>query len=203
MERNLTAADKEVLQDAINRALKAAARALRGNAFDKVAEIYYRIAYMLNDTGDDEGAQNFANAAKDYKVKNQLMVQINLSMKMADQAYESGDFAAVAENYFMVSSLAELFGDQATAIKFKIEAEKFEQSAQTQPQADRKGMMTMNEVVPRIQSHIPSAIKLKSNVSKTGSDLDGALMALGLVCSYCGNEIDPDFAICPKCQRPI
>jgi hypothetical protein len=203
MEKKLMSADKEVLQDAINRALKAANRALKVSAFDKVAEIYYRIAYMLNDVGDDETANVFANAAKDYKVKNQLIVQIESAMNTADEAYEKGDYATVAENYFMISSLADLFGDQATAVKFKIEAEKFQQSAQIQPQADKKGMMTMNEVVPRIQSHVPASIRLKSEVSRTGSDLDSALIALGLVCSYCGNEVDPDLHICPKCQHPL
>jgi tetratricopeptide (TPR) repeat protein len=199
--------EREAIQEAINRALKASNRALKVNDFNKVAEIYFRIAYMLNDLGDEEGAQNFAAAAKEFKLKNQIVVQINEAMKKADTAYSRADFVMVADNYFMISNLAELLGDNISADKYKEAAFKFQESVKEYPQMRTQQVASMKSYVPEIQSQIPSSIQLKPDDSRSPSkdrlNLNEALKALGLVCPYCGNEIDPDLKKCPKCGRAI
>lgn len=196
--------DREAVQKAINRALKAANRAYKGNKFAKVAEIYYRIASMLNDLGDEAGAQNFSMSAKKFKEKNQIITQINLAMKIADEAYAKGDFATVAENYFNISSLSELIGDTNTAERFRIEAEKFIKTAQIQPHISKTDI-SMSQLAPTIQSQIPSTVEIKT--SQTGPsptfELGNAMLALGLVCPHCGTEIGPDLEICPNCHKAV
>lgn len=199
--------EREAIQEAINRALKASGRALKVNDFNKVAEIYFRIAYMLNDLGDEEGAQNFAAAAKEFRLKNQIVIQINESMKKSETAYNRADFVTVADNYFMISNLAELLGDNISAEKYKEASFKFQEVVKEYPQLKTQHVASMKTYVPEIQSQIPSSIELKSNSSRVSSknklNLNDALRALGLVCSYCGREIDPDLAKCPKCGRAI
>jgi len=199
--------ERATIQDAINSALKSSNRALKLNNFNKVAEIYFRIAYMLNELGDEEGAQNFATAAKEFKVKNQIIIQINEAMKKADNAFADANFAAVADNYFMISNLADLLGDKDSAEKYKAAAFKFQDSMKGAPQIKSQRIPNIGQYITGIQSHIPSSIKLKTTPRKGASgehlNLDEALKSLGLVCAYCGKEIDPDLAQCPNCKRPI
>ncbi len=200
-------AEKDALQDAINRALKAANRAVRRKAYDKVADIYYRIASMLNEIGDQAGAQNFSSAAKQFKERNQIIGQINLAMKTADDAYNTRDYATVAENYFKISSLSELIGDKNTADRFKTEAEKFLKSVKTKVQVSKEGMKTMKEFTPSIQSQIPSSVKISTPSVQVASSshvkMDDAMMALGLVCPHCGTEINPELDVCPSCHKAL
>ncbi|MFX1294851.1 MAG: hypothetical protein ACFFD2_08360 [Promethearchaeota archaeon] len=199
--------DRESLQDAINRALKAANRALKANSFDKVADIYYRIAYMLNDLGDKVSAQNFSTAAKQFKEKNQLLTEINNTRALADEAYKKKDYTAVAENYLQISSLATAFGDMYTAKKFAVEAEKFMEIAKIQGEVNEPKIKTMKEIASNIQSKIPSTIKLKKDITrsepKNKLGYDEALVALGLICGYCGHSINPDLKKCPNCGKII
>ncbi|NVM54432.1 MAG: hypothetical protein HWN66_12075 [Candidatus Helarchaeota archaeon] len=195
--------NKEAVQEAINRALKAANRAVRGNKFAKVADIYYRIASMLNEMGDDAGAQNFANAAKKFKEKREIVEQIQNAMNIADGAYEVGDFKTVSETYFKVSSLSELIGDKTTADRFRTEAEKFAQTARIEPQMQKTGATTMQEFVPNIQSQIPSTFEIKKTRTKPAVNINHAMMTLGLVCPHCGAEIGPDLNLCPKCNKQL
>jgi tetratricopeptide (TPR) repeat protein len=199
--------DRDAIQDAINRALKAANRALRGNEFNKVAEIYFRVAYMLNELGDAEGAQQFATAAKEFKLKNQIIVQIHDAMKKADTAYSNRNYSVVADNYFMISNLAELLGDKDSAAQYKTAALKFQESIKAYPQVRKPHVASMGDYVAGIQSQIPSSVKVKASSGQTASggklDLNSALKALGLVCSFCGTEVNPDLAVCPKCNRPL
>lgn len=194
--------DRDAIQEAINRALKAANRALRGNEFNKVAEIYFRVAYMLNELGDGEGAQQFANAAKEFKLKNQIIVQIHDAMKKADIAFTNANYGAVADNYFMISNLAELLGDKDSAAQYKTAALKFQESLKERPQVRKPHMASMGDYVPGIQSQVPTSVKVKAS-SGERLDLNSALKALGLVCSFCGKEVDPDLVSCPKCGKPL
>jgi tetratricopeptide (TPR) repeat protein len=199
--------DRDAIQEAINRALKAANRALRGNEFNKVAEIYFRVAYMLNELDDAEGAQQFANAAKEFKLKNQIIVQIQDAMKKADTAFTNANYSVVADNYFMISNLAELLGDKDSAAQYKTAALKFQESVKERPQVSKPHMASMGDYVSGIQSHIPSSVKVKAGSGRTTSgerlDLNNALKALGLVCSFCGKEVDPDLVVCPNCNKPL
>jgi len=199
--------DKDAIQDAINRAINAANRAVKRNAYEKVADIYYRIASMLNDLGDEAGAQNFSNAAKQFKERNQIIGQINLAIQTADEAYGKVDYATVAENYFKISSLSELIGDKNTADRFKAEAEKFLKSAKSQPQASKTGMKTMKEFAPTIQSQVPSSVQLNPPSKQVATSrpvkIDDAMMVLGLVCPNCGAEVNPELDICPKCNKTV
>ena len=183
------------LEDAVDRAMKAASRALKNNDYAKVAEIYYRIAYMLNDLGDEEGAQKFASAAKDFKLKNEVITQIDLARKIADEAYDLGDFAKVAKYYHVIANLSQILGDNATAKQYAAAAEQFQKSADAYQQVATTSQTTMHEYVPNIQSQIPSMDELRKAFSKgaTGSvPLDEAMEVLGLVCTNCGHEIDRD-----------
>jgi hypothetical protein len=195
--------EKDALQNAINRALKAANRAYKANKFGKVAELYYRIASMLNDLGDEAGAQNFSSAAKKFKEKKQIIEQINLASQHADESYAIGDFAAVAESYFQISSLSELIGDKKTAERFKIEAEKFAQTARIQPQMQKKSAPAMTEMAPSIQSQIPAEVEIKNAGRERPVNLDKAMAALGLVCPHCGEEIAAELTKCPHCKKQI
>lgn len=199
--------ERTTIQDAINSALKASNRALKSNNFTKVAEIYFRIAYMLNELGDGEGAQNFATAAKEFKVKNQIIIQINEATKKAEGAFANADYAAVADNYFMISNLADLLGDKTSADQYKAAAFKFQDAIKVTPQIKSQRIPNIGQYISGIQSHIPSSIKLKTTPRKGASgehlNLDESLKSLGLVCAYCGKEIDPDLVQCPNCKRPI
>ncbi|MDD1778566.1 MAG: hypothetical protein LUQ65_10395 [Candidatus Helarchaeota archaeon] len=199
--------DRDAIQEAINRALKAANRALRGNEFNKVAEVYFRVAYMLNELGDAEGAQQFATAAKEFKLKNQIIVQIHEAMKKADIAYSNGHYGVVADNYFMIANLAELLGDKNSATQYKAAAQKFQEAVRERPKVQKPHVASMGDYVAGIQSQVPSSVTVKASSAKTPSgeqlDLNSALKALGLVCSFCGKEVDPDLAVCPKCKRPL
>jgi tetratricopeptide (TPR) repeat protein len=199
--------NKESMQDAINRALKAANRALKAKTYDKVGDIYYRVAYMLNDLGDTENAQKFSEAAKQYKEKNQLLTEIKAIMIVADGAIKKKDYASVAENYLKVASLAEAFGDQATSDKFILEADKFLEMAKIQNLAEPPTLATMSEVSSDIQAQIPAAVEIKptttADVKKKSLGYDEALVALGLICPYCGFDIDPDFKVCPNCAQKL
>ncbi len=207
--------DNNELQDAINRALKSANRALKIKAFDKVADIYFRIAYMMNEVGDEAAAENFATAAKRYKEKNNIMREINVTMGIADAAYEKRDYASVAENYLKISSLAEIFGDKATANKFKDEASKFLSmvTIQLKPEKpkipEKQQLKSMVAVSSDIQAQIPSTIEIKQDAAhfkptqQKPVKIDDALVALGLVCPACGKDVSPDLAKCPNCNQPI
>jgi hypothetical protein len=199
-------AEDSGFQDAINRALKAASRALKANAYGKVADIYYRIAYMLNDIGDEAAARKFSDAAKQYKEKNYFLTEIRNTKELADQAYNKKDYSGVAENYLKISSLATAFGDMDTAKRFAHEAEKFMGLAKLQVGAEEAKLTTMTEISSNIQSEIPATIELKSGsrhikTSKLG--YDDALVALGLICGNCGHEINPDYKNCPNCGNKI
>lgn len=199
--------DRDAIQEAINRALKAANRALRVNEFNKVAEIYFRVAYMLNELGDAEGAQQFATAAKEFKLKNQIIVQIHEAMKKADNAYSNADYGIVADSYFMISNLAELLGDKDSATQYKTAALKFQESIRDYPKIRSRPVASMGDYVSGIQSQVPTSVKIKASSGRTTSgerlDLNSALKALGLVCSFCGKEVDPDLVVCPNCNKPL
>ncbi|MHA1267638.1 MAG: hypothetical protein ACTSRS_20545 [Candidatus Helarchaeota archaeon] len=199
--------ERELLQEAINRAIKSANRALKRKAFGKVAEIYYRIASMLNDLGDDAGAQKFADAAKQFKERNQIIEQINEAIRTADIAYEKKDYATVAENYFKISSLSELIGDLETAKKFKQEAENYLATIKTQPQLGEPELASIKTMNPSFQSQMPINTELKNTFhlkeKSQPFDLGNAMIALGLVCPSCGAEINPELDTCPHCKNPI
>lgn len=199
--------DKAGLQEAIDRALKVANRAIRAKNFGKVADIYYRVASMLNDLGDQAGAARFSSAAKQFKEKNQVIEQINEAYEESNIAYNKGDYTTVAENYFKISSLSELIGDMKTAKQFKMEAEKFLTSLKSRPEAKKEEMKTMTEIAPAIQSQVPSSVDLNRDVQKlnlnTRVDLGDAMLTLGLICPHCGSEINPELDLCPKCNKPI
>ncbi|MHA1131531.1 MAG: zinc ribbon domain-containing protein [Candidatus Helarchaeota archaeon] len=199
--------DREIMQNAINRAIKAANRALKAKAFDKVGDIYYRIAYMLNDLGNTEDAQKFSEAAKQYKEKNQLLTEIKNIMTVADEAIKKKDFMSVSENYLKVASLAEAFGDKATSEKFVLEAEKFLEMAKIQSQTRETNLTTMTEISSNIQATVPASIEIKptrsAEIKKKSLGYDEALVALGLICPYCGFDIDPDFKVCPNCGKKL
>ncbi len=199
--------DKEAVQEAINRALKAANRALKVKAFDKVAEIYYRIAYMLNDMDEEEAAHKFSEAAKQFKEKNNIMIEINGNLALADEAYKQKDYRAVAENYLKISSLAELLGDIQTSKKFMVEADKFLEMATMQVESKVSEMLNMSDIASNIQSKVPTEVTIRTHkpAIKTKSTLgyDEAMVALGLICGHCGADINPDMKTCPKCGKPI
>ena len=200
-------AEKKELQEAINRALKAANRALKKNDFEKVADIYYRIAYMMNDLGDLETARKFSEAAKQFKEKNRILNEINNLMAVADAAYQNHDYISVAENYLKISSLAEIFGDKSTSQRFKTEAEKFLEMAKLQLKTGAPKIASMSNFASSIQSQVPSSIQLQPGVargkSKSSLGYDEALVALGLICRHCGKDIDPDLKKCPNCGNLI
>ena len=171
------------LRESINRAINAAKIAYKNREYSKISDLYYNVASMLHELGDEQNAIKFSNSAKKFRERVILEQKaIEVRKQLPKEVQESIKHSPISQ-----VKLSTIKPQQTVS-----------QVVRT-PQAPRKGIPTPKSNVP---SHLsPSALgSMKINIDK----LDKFMESLGIRCPSCGEIIkDPKITKCPKCGKAL
>ncbi|NHI92352.1 MAG: hypothetical protein EAX96_07595 [Candidatus Lokiarchaeota archaeon] len=173
------------LKDAINRAVNAAKIAYQNKEFGKISDLYYNVASMLHELGDEQNATKFSNSAKKFRERSVLEQKGKDMVKQLPKEIQSSiKQSPITSNDLVTSEARPKSAESPPAVQVSSSQQKIPQPT---------------SAVPR---HLaPSALSnMRVNINK----LDKFMESLGLKCPKCGTFIkDIQTKICPNCSLDL
>ena len=173
------------LKDAINRAVNAAKIAYQNKEFSKISDLYYNVASMLHELGDEVNATKFSNSAKKFRERATLEQKGKEMVKQLPKEVQSSITHAPINSVKITAP--------------KVQSQPVESKATGIHSSSLQSIPQPTTAVPR---HLaPSALgNMRVNIEK----LDKFMESLGLKCPRCGSFIkDNNVKICPNCSLDL
>lgn len=168
------------LREAINKAINAAKVAYNNKEYSKISDLYFNVATMLYELGEEESALKFSNSAKKFRERAAIELKEKEFVKQLPLEVQKS-------------------ATQAPIQHFRISNDK---KITFTPQQKLNAVKPSDGRIPKPQASIdralqPSAINsMHVNIQK----LEDLMKGLGLICPNCQLEIkDPTAEKCPKC----
>ncbi|GAG74685.1 unnamed protein product, partial [marine sediment metagenome] len=170
----------EDLRQAINKAINAAKIAYKNKDFGKISDLYFSVATMLHELGEEDSALKFSNSAKKFRERIAIEQKAKDTVKQLPQEVQKSATQAPISDFRL---------DNDKKITFFPPQKPFH-------------TVTTGDKIPKPQVKIareiqPSAIgSMNVNIQK----LEALMKGLGLICPGCQLEIkDSSTKKCPKC----
>lgn len=191
---------KDELQATINQAVNAANAAYQSNDFQRVSDIYFKVANMLHELGDAETAKKFLDSANQFRERAALEAQkVETIQDLPATVQESAQAAPISELNSSLDAAMETL-TESTPIPFT-ETSAYEKPRPPLSQTAPDSVVQIPQPAPDVPEHLaPSALSsFRVNINK----LDNFLTRMDISCPNCGNKITGVTKVCPKCNTPL
>ncbi len=171
----------ETLRAAINKAINAAKIAYKNKEYGKISDLYFSVATMLYELGEEDSATKFSNSAKKFRERAIIENKEKDMIKQLPPDVQKSATQAPISDFNISNDKKITFSPQAKPIT-------------TKP--------TYGTIPKPHARHLePSAISsMNVNINK----LEALMKGLGLICPSCQFEInDPNIEKCPKCGNNL
>lgn len=223
-KRTEIAQHQKDLHDGINRAIALAKIANQNKEYSKVSDIYYKLASMLHDLGEEESAQKFSEAARKFREKvaleaasKEVKAQVSKEVRESVKVTPISQFTAALQ--VGIEAEKELPPIEETQIPFIPSEKKLtlvappekkptpippsKIASRTKPEPKKMQKM---EKPPTTSRNLPTSTAL-SEMGVNIDKLNSFLIELGLKCPKCGQEITESDADklkkCPRCKADL
>jgi len=174
----------EDLRGAINKAISAAKIAYKNKDFPKISDLYFSVATMLHELGEEESAMKFSNSAKKFRERIAIESKAKETVKQLPLEVQKSATQAPIKDFRIADDKKIIFFPQEKTLE-----------------TVRTGDMIPKPQVKIAREIQPSAISAMSvNIQK----LEALMKGLGLICPGCQLEIkDSSTEKCPKCGTDL